>query len=321
MTDPANLPEIRFLLLPEFSALSLFTSLETLQNFHLHCGAPRYRWTLAGLGDTPVTSSLGAQMQVQAIDAFDRPPDTLVVVAGLNVERHASPQLDALLRKTARQGARLVGLCTAAHALARAGVLNGRAAAIHWNYHPSFAELFDQVSLSASAYHWDAKFGTSAGGIAAIDLFLDLIETDHGADNADAVAELMNYTPVRTLHENLQLRLSARRSVQNSKLQQVLELMETHTEDPLTPNALAEAVGISPRQLERLFQRHLGATPKRYYTDLRLTAARNLLIQTRMSVTEIAIATGFSSTASFAKHYKRKFNSRPKAVRAGHDRP
>ena len=108
---------------------------------------------------------------------------------------------------------------------------------------------------------------------------------------------------------------AVRLGVDNRKLIDSIHLMEAHLEEPLAQGALAAAVGISRRQLERLFRRHVGRPPNRYYMQLRLDRARRLLLQTDMAVVDVAMACGFVSASHFAKCYRRLYGVTPRQAR------
>ena len=195
--------------------------------------------------------------------------------------------------------------------MAKAGLLNGRRATIHWENHDSFAEDFDEVELTKSVFMKDGKFMTTAGGTSSIDLMLKLIAEDFGEDLANAVADQLIYSSIRTDQDTQRLSVPTRIGVRHPKLSQVIQMMETNIEEPISPSLLAKYVGMSTRQLERLFRRYLNRSPKRYYMELRLQKARNLLMQTDMSVINVALACGFASPSHFSKCYRAHYHTTP----------
>ena len=140
---------------------------------------------------------------------------------------------------------------------------------------------------------------------------LRLIANEHGTDLANGIADQMIYTTVRTDKDQQRLSIPARIGVRHAKLSTVIKMMEDNLEEPISPAILAEDVRISTRQLERLFRRYLNRSPKRYYMELRLEKARNLLLQTDMSVINVALASGFTSPSHFSKCYRMHFNTTP----------
>ena len=195
--------------------------------------------------------------------------------------------------------------------MAKAGLLNGRRATIHWENQDSFTEDFDEVELTKSVFIKDGKFMTTAGGTSSIDLMLKLIAEDFGEDLANAVADQLIYSSIRTDQDTQRLSVPTRIGVRHPKLSQVIQMMETNIEEPISPSLLAKYVGMSTRQLERLFRRYLNRSPKRYYMELRLQKARNLLMQTDMSVINVALACGFASPSHFSKCYRAHYQTTP----------
>ena len=195
--------------------------------------------------------------------------------------------------------------------MAKAGLLNGRRATIHWENQDSFTEDFDEVELTKSVFIKDGKFMTTAGGTSSIDLMLKLIAEDFGEDLANAVADQLIYSSIRTDQDTQRLSVPTRIGVRHPKLSQVIQMMELNIEEPISPSLLAKYVGMSTRQLERLFRRYLNRSPKRYYMELRLQKARNLLMQTDMSVINVALACGFASPSHFSKCYRAHYQTTP----------
>lgn len=167
------------------------------------------------------------------------------------------------------------------------------------------------MTLSKSVFVVDGNRLSTAGGTASIDLMLKIIANDHGEDLANAVADQLIYSAIRTDRDTQRLSIPTRIGVRHPKLAQVIGMMEAAIEEPVSPSELAEDVGMSTRQLERLFRRYLNRSPKRYYMELRLQEARNLLMQTDMSVINVALACGFASPSHFSKCYRAQYNTTP----------
>ncbi len=222
------------------------------------------------------------------------------------------------LRREARRGAVIGGLCTAGYTLAKAGLLDGKKATIHWENQDSFIEEFEEVELTKSVFVMDGNRMTTAGGTSSIDLMLKIIADDHGEDLANAVADQLIYSSIRTDQDTQRLSVPTRIGVRHPKLSQVIQMMESHIEEPISPSILARDVGMSTRQLERLFRRYLNRSPKRYYMELRLQKARNLLMQTDMSVINVALACGFASPSHFSKCYRAHYDTTPYRERGSH---
>jgi AraC family transcriptional regulator, glycine betaine-responsive activator len=316
--DPARRRHFVFVLLNQFSFMPFAAAVEPLRIANRMSGQSLFRWSVVSESGRPVACSAGIRVEVDGPLPETGRDDVIVVCAGLDVRSHTTPALLAWLRRAARRGPVIGGLCTAAHTLAAAGILDGRRATIHWENQDGFLEDFAEVDLTRSVFVIDGNRLTSAGGTAAIDLMLTLIADDHGKDLANAVADQLIYTTIRTDRDIQRLSIPTRIGVRHPRLSRVIERMEASIEDPLSPADLAEEVGMSTRQLERLFRRYLNRSPKRYYMELRLARARNLLMQTDLSVINVALACGFSSPSHFSKCYRAQYGTTPYRERGAH---
>ena len=303
--------EFVFLLLPQFSMIAFAAAVEPLRLANRMSRRQLYSWRTAAASGGPVTASNGCPVTVD-IGLEDVPRDaSIVVCAGLDLKDAVSRPILTWLRKQSRRGIAMGAVCTGAHILARAGLLDGRRCTIHWENQAAFAEEFPEAELCNLLYVTDEGTFTCAGGTAAADMMLHLIAEDHGPELSSLVADSLVHAPVRGDADEQRLSVPARIGVRHPKLVNIIQTMERNTEDPISPSELARGVNMSTRQLERLFRRYLNRSPKRYYMELRLEKARNLLLQTDMSVINVALACGFTSPSHFSKCYRSHFNRTP----------
>jgi AraC family transcriptional regulator, glycine betaine-responsive activator len=240
------------------------------------------------------------------------PPDsTIMVCGGIDVQKRTDKRLISWLRKISRRGVNIGAVCTGAHVLAEAGLLDGYKCTIHWENLPGFAEAFPDLDATGGLFEIDRDRFTSAGGTTSLDMMLTLIASQHGAELASQVAEGILHSPIRHHSENQRMSLPARIGARHPKLVSIIEKMEVNLEDPLSPSILAKQASLSTRQLERLFRRYLDRSPKRYYLELRLKKARSLLLQTELSVINVALACGFTSASHFSKCYRSHYSRTP----------
>lgn len=300
-----------FVLLEGFTLLTFASAVDCLRLANRKLGREHYTWILSGEDGETVTCSTGTRLQLDEDLSELRRDDTIVVCGGVDVRQATTKKLLNWLRREARRGAPVIGLCTASFSMAKAGLLDGKRATIHWENQDSFAEEFDEVELSKSVFCIDGNRMTTAGGIASIDLFLKILAQDLGEDVANWVADQQIYNSIRTDQDTQRLSVPTRIGVRHPKLSMVIQMMETNIEEPVSPSLLAKEVGMSTRQLERLFRRYLNRSPKRYYMELRLQKARNLLMQTDMSVINVALACGFASPSHFSKCYRAHYETTP----------
>ena len=309
-----------FVLLDKFTMISFAGAIEPLRIANRVSGAALYAWVLCGEGKEASCSN-GATFRLElGLEEMDR-EDTILVCGGLDIQHTTTKGVVSWLRREARRGVTIGGICTGGHTLAKAGLLDGKKATIHWENQDGFAEEFDNVKLTKSVFVMDGNRWSTAGGISSIDLMLKIIAADHGEDLANTVADQLIYSTIRTDQDTQRLSIPTRIGVRHPKLSQVIQMMEGNIEDPMSPADLAEEVGMSTRQLERLFRRYLNRSPKRYYMELRLQKARNLLMQTDMSVINVALACGFASPSHFSKCYRSHYNTTPYRERGSQGMP
>ena len=300
-----------FLLLEQFSMIAFAAAIEPLRIANRITGQKLYDWTLASENGGGVTCSNQTTITANmGLDALNR-DQNIVVCGGLDVRATTTRSILGWLRREARKGMNVGGICTGTYSLAMAGLLDNKTCTIHWENRDSFAEEFPDIELSHSIFLIDNNRFTAAGGTAPTDMMLKMISDAHGAEIASKVADQLIYTAVRTETDEQRLSILTRIGVRHPKLAAVIKLMEENIEEPVSPSVLASDVGMSTRQLERLFRRYMNRSPKRYYMELRLKKARNLLLQTDMSVINVALACGFASPSHFSKCYRASFQTTP----------
>lgn len=310
-----------FVLLEHFTLIAFAGAIEPLRLANLMAGRSLYEWTTVSEGGAPIAASNGVVVQVDGPLGELGRDVVIIVVGGIDVKSAITRPLLTWLRRESRRVAAVGAVCTGAQAIAQAGLLDGRRCTIHWENRDSFEEDFPEIELSPNIYVIDQNRYTAAGGAASTDLMLKLIARRHGADLANMVADQMIHTQIRTDRDEQRLSIPTRIGVRHPKLSTVVHTMEDNIEEPISPAQLATDVGMSTRQLERLFRRYLNRSPKRYYMELRLKKARNLLLQTDMSVINVALACGFASPSHFSKCYRALYRTTPYRERGASEAP
>jgi transcriptional regulator GlxA family with amidase domain len=312
-----------FFLVPHFTMLPFAAAIETLRIANRMLGYSAYEWRLTSTDGEKVYSSSGIGIEVNSSLADERRnlggesrPNMVLVASGIYVEEFHNKSVNAWLRESYNRGVAVGSLCTGAHVLAQAGLLNGKRCAIHWENLPGFAEAFPQAEVYADLYEVDSNIYTCAGGTASLDMMLNLIGQDFGENLVNRVCEQALTDRVRSPHDRQRLPLRARLGVQNSKVLSIIELMESNLAEPLSLLEIADDAGLSRRQIERLFRQEMGRSPARYYLEIRLDRARHLLVQSSMPVVEVAVACGFVSASHFSKCYRELYNRSPQQERA-----
>jgi len=307
-----------FVLMENFTLLSFASALDALRIANRMAGKTLYEWTFIGENGEFVSCSAGTQFKLDHSLIELHRDDTVILCGGTFIQEATTKKLIGWLRRESRKGLIIGGLCTAAYPMAKAGLLDEKKATIHWENQDSFAEEFLEVELTKTVFVCDGNRYTTAGGTSSIDLLLKIIADEHGEELANAVADQMIYSSIRTDQDTQRLSVPTRIGVRHPKLSKVIQMMEINIEEPISPSILAKDVGMSTRQLERLFRRYLDRSPKRYYMELRLQKARNLLMQTDMSVINVALACGFASPSHFSKCYRAHYDTTPYRERGSH---
>ena len=307
-----------FVLIENFTLLSFSSALDALRIANRMSGKKLYDWIFIGENEEFVSCSAGTQFKLDNSLIELHRDDTILLCGGTSIQESTTRKLIGWLRREARRGLIIGGLCTAAYPMAKAGLLDDKKATIHWENQDSFAEEFLEVELTKTVFVCDGNRYTTAGGTSSIDLLLKIIADEHGEELANAVADQMIYSSIRTDQDTQRLSVPTRIGVRHPKLSKVIQMMEINIEEPISPSILAKDVGMSTRQLERLFRRYLDRSPKRYYMELRLQKARNLLMQTDMSVINVALACGFASPSHFSKCYRAHYDTTPYRERGSH---
>ena len=306
-----------FLTLPNYTMIALSSAIDPLRMANRLTQRDAYAWTLATLDGKPAVASNGLAMSPTVpLDAVE-PADIVFVVGGIQVEQAVTPALLGALRRLAQRHVTLGSLCTGGYALAKAGLLDQYKAVIHWENMSALREEFPRVLFSDQLFVIDRDRYTCTGGVAPLDLMMHIIREHHGRSIAPLISEQFILERIRNDQDRQHIPLQARVGLFHENLIEAAALMEANIEEPLSLDEIAALVGVSRRQIERLFKRYVGQVPTKYYLDMRLRRARELLLQTAMSIMEIAVACGFQSPPHFSKCYRSLFGHTPSAERQG----
>ena len=306
---------IGFYLVPQFSMLAFSSAIEALRMANQLSGQTLYRWALSSSDGHAVTCSNGIELAVSHSAQTRERYDAVFVCAGLNVHLVHDERCLQWLRQLDKNGTVLGGLCTGTYLLAKAELLNDHRCTIHWENLAAAREEFPNLVISPELFEIDRKRYTSAGGTAPLDMMLCEIRERHGTDLATRISEQFMCERIRDQNDRQRVPLTRRIGASQPKLAEAVSLMEANIEEPMTLDELSHHVGLSRRQLERLFQRYLNCVPTRYYLELRLERARQLLLQSSMPIVDIALACGFISAPHFSKCYRDTFSLPPRDER------
>jgi len=295
---------ISFLLVPEFSMLAFVSAVEPLRVANRMAGRDLYHWSVVSRDGGKVAASNGMTLLADHSIEDKHSSSLVVACAGFVPDRYFDRRIKRWLTVLASRGADLGSIDTGAFFLGWAGLLDGYRATTHWESLDSFHESFPKVEVENALFVVDRNRLTCAGGTASLDMMLHRISLQHGHRLAAAVSEQFIHDRIRSPDDHQRMTPPMRQGINHQGLADALSLMEQHLEEPIDAARLAKSAGLSLRQLERLFQRHFGMTPHRYYLELRLQRARALLQYGSLPVLEIAVACGFASPAHFSRAYR-----------------
>lgn len=313
---PSNAPErFVFLLVEGLSMMSLISAIEPLRSANRLAKQTLYAWDMCSLDGQPIVASNGIELQAQKIDDVMHGAQYIFVCGGLRLDPEREPGYLHALRRAARSGAVIGALSTGSYLLARAGLLNGYKCTIHWENLPAFIEAFPSLQCSGKIYEIDRDRMMCSGGIAAMDMMLHLIAEQHGPDLAVRVANQFHHERIRDGQDEQRGWRDQNHKSLPRGIRRAIELMRANVETPLPIATLGTTIGMTSRQLERLFLQHLSVTPARYYVQLRLERAHDLLAYSNMPIADIALATGFASPSHLARWVRRVYGVSPTELR------
>ena len=305
---------VGFHLVPDFPMMA-FAAIEPLRAANRLSGEKLFAWQLFSRDGGPVRASNGIDVAAGSIGA-GAALDLLLVCAGTPDAGARDKPLAQWLRGLVRGGASIGGISLGAYALAHAGLLDGRRCALHWENLAAFGEQFPRVRTTTDIFVIDGSRYTCSGGTAGLDMMLQLITDRNGRALANDVSEQFIHPRIRGTQDRQRMAIQARLGVANRKLIAAIGLMESTADEPRDVQQIAADVGLSPRQLERLFAKYLHASPTNHDLEVRLDRARELLLQTTKPILDVAVACGFASASHFSRCYRAVYGHKPSDERS-----
>ena len=306
---------VGIMLIDGFALMSYSSVVEPLRAANLLAGECLFKVSNFPATGNIATSSNGIIVEASEMLNPDVHFDLFLVIAGGEPKDFLKPPVAKILRRLSRHGVTLGGVSGGPVVLAAAGLMENRRMTVHWEHAPMLAELSDTLTIERSLYVIDRDRVTCAGGIAPMDMMHTFIAQQHSVKFARLVSDWFMHTEIRPSGGSQRSSLIDRYATTEPGVLDTIELMRTHIGDPLQLTQLASYTNISVRQLNRLFRQQTGLSTMAFYRDLRLDKAQNLLRNSSMPLTEIALATGFYSSAHFSKSYSEKYGAPPSQLR------
>lgn len=308
---------VGFFLVPDFPMMTFGAAVDPLRQANRIAGRVLYQWSFLSIDGAPVYSSAGVPIPIDHSIAEMPTCDLIILCAGLNHEKAYKPAVFKWLRSEHARGRVLGGICAGQFLIAKAGLLEGRRCAVHWELLAAFQEEFPRSVGSNAIFAVDGPFITSSGGTVTLDMMLYLIAASKGREIADAISDQFNHPEIRQHDSAQRLPAQTRFGIRNPKLLEIVKVMESSIQNPVDLQVLARRVQLSTRQIERLFVTHLGKTPSAFYAGLRMARAHDLILQTDLPIADVAEVCGYRSAARFGRIYRAHYGSTPREVRLG----
>ena len=309
---------VAFVLAPNFTLLALSAFVDTLRLAADEGDRSRpIRCAWAVLSDTmrPVRSSSGISVNPDSELQVPTTFDYIVVVGGTLTTDLLSQPMSLYLQEAARAGVPLVGICTGSFVLARLGLMHGRQSCISWFHHEDFRRLYPNLKASSDElFIVDGDRLTCAGGTSVVHLAAHLVKQFCGEAAAEKALRIM--IEQSTLPPQFpQPQPFQTPRTRDLRVRKAMLLLERNLETPLSAEFIARHVGISVRQLERLFKTEVGCSPSAFALRIRLEHAHQRLLHSQESVADIALQSGFVNRSHFAHSFRLRFGVTPSELR------
>lgn len=315
--DAKNTLKLLIVVTPNFNLAATVGFIDPFRAANYLDGSILFRWDTASASGGEQIASNGFSINTTALrECRNQTYDVVIVSSSWAPETNNSTPLRGALQRWARAGTTMGAIDTGAFILAEAGLLTGNRATTHYEHIDALKELYPDIDVSEDLFVFDGKRITCCGGGAATDFALHMIRGAHGDALANAAARYIFHQSLRT-HGTSQnpSGVEPLGSTAPAILRRAIKVMEENLEEALLIPQIAKRVRLSQRQLDRLFARYVKKSPALYYRDIRLDRARGLVTQTDMRLSEIAVASGFSSLSSFSRTYHERFGLSPRADR------
>jgi transcriptional regulator GlxA family with amidase domain len=303
------------LLFPGFPMMAFSSVVEPLRAANALGAEPKYSWITVSATDKPITASNGITFTPDFRLAERPAADYIVVCSGGDADQLTAQAPIKWIRANLRRGAHLGSVADAAFYLARAGLLDDYACTLHWRSQPAFVEAFPHIELKRSVFVIDRTRFTSAGGVGAFDMMLDIIQRHHGEELARGVAEWFVHDRIRANADREKLQLRVRTGIRNDLVLAAAARMEERMERGETIAQIARKLGVSVWKLDRAFRADLKTSPGDYFRQMRMARASDLLIHSSLPIHEVGLACGYTDFPAFVRAFRRTYGKTPGELR------
>ncbi len=237
-----------------------------------------------------------------------------MVIAGFDHQLNAPKNSLVKLRKVAPRFKTICGVEAGTWILARAGIITHHHVTTHWEDTEKLAEKYPSLDVRNERFVIDQNIWTSGGASPAFDMMLHYIRTTQNNSLAIDIASVFIYVESSSSSDAQTISLG-RLQQHEPRLARAIRMMEQNIEEPLTILQIARDIPLSIKQLELICKRHLGVTPGAYYLRLRLQTARRMALDSKLSILEIAVRSGFNSQSALSRAFTKRYGQSPLKLR------
>lgn len=315
MSNTTAPQRVVFLIVPRFNLIEMVAVIEPMRVANYLSPTPLYEWEVVSFDGPKITASNGFSVDAGRPEERSCRGELIFILASWGAETYANREVTGWLRRQVRGGARVCAMELGCYIIARAGLLKGQTISTHFSWAPAFQEEFPDIRVVDQIFNLEASVMSCAGSFSAVDLMLRLIRDHHGEALASEVSDQLICNPARP--PTAPQRRSLGNGIENLPplIREAISLIEANVSEPLDVPTIAKTLGLSQRQLERLFKSVVGCTVVQFNVLIRLQHARVLLVASRQSIREIATATGFNTLSHFAYSFRRCFGRKPSDYR------
>ncbi|NKQ87719.1 GlxA family transcriptional regulator (plasmid) [Rhizobium ruizarguesonis] len=278
-------------------------------------------WQVIGSTRHLITASCGVQVAPTSDFLDPSKFDYIVVVGGLlTVENPVDQETIAFLKQADAKKVPLIGVCTGSFILAEAGLMKRHDSCVSWLHYKEFRERFPELSVrSDRLFNLDRQRGSCAGGSSSADMAALLVRKCISRDAERNALEVLQIEKART-SADIQPRRPLYDDYDDARVKAAMITMEQFVDGSMSIQKLAATVGLSRRQLERIFIDKTGMSPAKAYNRVRMERAKSILAQSKAPMIEIALDVGFENASQFTRTFKRTFGQTPSQHRAAASR-
>jgi transcriptional regulator GlxA family with amidase domain len=315
MSQNKETTKVSILVLPESSMMTLSAIIDPLRAANRLARLPLFEWTLYSFSGDPIELTCGIKIAVDQPLSHCHSGDVICVVAGFNHQKHVPVSGGGSLRRAAALHDLVISVEAGTWILAEASIIKKNRVTTHWEDLENLSFAYPNLEVLGQRYVIDGRIWSSGGASPTLDMMLHYLRISQNRSLALDVASAFIYNENATASDAQAVISLGRIQQAEPRLAKAIRLMELSIEEPRRVADIAATINLSVRSLELLSKKYLGLSPGNYYRRLRLQAAKRLLLSDSISIVDISVRCGFSSSATFSRAFKNYYRDSPQTLR------